>query len=126
MKCSSCGAELQPGTKACPYCGVLAQGSASRPGSPIVTGILIVAGGTIAFCVLIIAAGLLLLRAQFRANPAYQESLAMARSSPDVQNFLGRPIKEGWMPVCRDASHEWLGFRGVDRAAQRPKRTRVA
>jgi YD repeat-containing protein len=35
-------------------------------------------------------------RAEFRANPFYQESLALARSSPDLQSLLGHPIQEGW------------------------------
>ncbi|HKW62295.1 MAG TPA: cytochrome c oxidase assembly factor Coa1 family protein [Candidatus Acidoferrum sp.] len=96
MKCSSCGAELQ-GTQACPFCGVLAQDSTSRPGSPIVTGILVFAGGAIVLCLVIISVGFLQLRAQFRSNPAYRESLAIARSSSDVRALLGGQIEEGWM-----------------------------
>lgn len=96
MKCSSCGAELQPGTQACPFCGVLAESAPARPDSPIFKGILITLTGAIAFGVLVVGAGFFLLRAQFRANPVYQESLAKARSSPSVQTLIGQPIEEGW------------------------------
>jgi predicted Zn-dependent protease len=96
MKCSSCGAELRPGTQACPYCGILAQTPSQRPESPILTGLLIVSGGAIAFCALIVGAVFFLLRAQFRSNPIYQASLAMARSSSEIQNLLGQPLQEGW------------------------------
>lgn len=97
MKCSSCGAELQPGTQACPFCGVLSQNSPARSDSSIFKGFLITLTGAIAFCVLMVGAGFFLLRAQFRANPIYQESLAKARSASSVQTLIGQPIEEGWI-----------------------------
>ncbi|HYL85579.1 MAG TPA: cytochrome c oxidase assembly factor Coa1 family protein [Candidatus Angelobacter sp.] len=52
--------------------------------------------GTIVLCIGLATAGFFALRAQFRANRVYQESLTLARSSLDLQALLGQPIQEGW------------------------------
>jgi YD repeat-containing protein len=52
--------------------------------------------GTISLCVVLVCVAYFLLRAEFRVNPVYRESLAVARSSPEVQSLLGSSIQEGW------------------------------
>ena len=94
MKCVSCGAELRPGMQACPSCGVFVQDTGGR--SSVLSSLLIIAVGAVALPVGVLFVVFFLFRAQFRENPVYQESLAMARVSPDVRKLLGEPIEEGW------------------------------
>jgi len=60
-----------------------------------VKGILIVAGGAIAFFAAVVSVAFFALRGEFRRNPIYQESLAIAQSSPEIRNLLGQPLQEG-------------------------------
>lgn len=96
MKCGSCGAEIHPGTQACPFCGLLVQGQSRQPESSIFSTILIAVGGAVVLCVALAGIAFIIFRTQFRASPAYQESLRMARASPEIQALLGQPIQEGW------------------------------
>src|SRR5690242_5303819 len=94
MKCVSCGAELRPGMQACPSCGVFVQNTGGR--SSVLSSLLIIAAGAIALPIGVLFVIFFLFRAQFRDTRVYQESLAMARASSDVQKLLGEPIDEGW------------------------------
>lgn len=54
-------------------------------------------GGVAVLGVVLVAAMLFAVRARFRSNAFYQESLGMARSAPPLQARLGEPIQEGWL-----------------------------
>jgi YD repeat-containing protein len=45
---------------------------------------------------LFVGSRFLTIRAQITSMPFYQESLAIARSSPELQSLLGQSVQEGW------------------------------
>jgi YD repeat-containing protein len=96
MRCPACGTELSVGTQACPHCGLVVRTSGTKFKSGVLAPLLIAFGSIVILGVMSAAAILLAFRARFRANPFYQESLAIARSSPDLQSVLGQPIEEDW------------------------------
>jgi YD repeat-containing protein len=77
-------------------CGTYVAASRVRSSSSVLAISLLALAGVLALCIGIASAGFLALRAQFRANPVYQESLALARASTDLRALLGQPIQEGW------------------------------
>jgi YD repeat-containing protein len=47
----------------------------------------------------VVPAGFHLIRARIAAIPVYREALAIACSSAELQDVLGRPIQEDWLPL---------------------------
>jgi len=96
MKCSSCGAGLHPGTRACPICGRPAGTIASGSSPSVFVWILIAFACVTLLGVRFAASRFLAIRAQITSKPFYQESLSIARSSPELQSLLGQSIQGGW------------------------------
>ena len=99
MKCVSCGADLYAGERPCPRCGAFVAISRTETGPSLLKPLLILAALATVFGAAILGAAVHFIRAQFVANPVYQQALTIARSSPEMQTLIGQPIKEGWMPV---------------------------
>lgn len=93
--CLSCKSTLTPNTPACPYCGFAVQGNQASTGR-----ILGIVFRSIVLVVGIVCLGtFLFVSHRLSGTEAYQDSITLAESSPEVQDALGTGISAGWPAV---------------------------
>ncbi len=93
--CLSCKSTLTPNTPACPYCGFAVQSNQASTGR--ILGIVFL---SIVSVVGIVCLGtFLFVSHRLTRTEAYQDSITLAESSPEVQDALGTGISAGWPAV---------------------------